>query len=259
VFRKTAWALIIALLLPGCDLIKSYFEGKEETQFAKHYVALFQARDFDAIEATIDPKLKDGNLRATLQQMADFFPKETPKSIVTVGLNTFSYENLTRTNLTIQYEFSQNWLLANVSLERSGDGPFVVAGVHVQPVSDSVQNINRFTIRNKPAIDYVLLAIAILNTLFVFASLILCIRTPIPKSKWLWIVFVLVGVVQFSVNWTTGEFTFTPISFQLFGAGLTRSGFYGPWVLAVSVPIGAIVFLTKRKKWLRAGIPSSPI
>jgi hypothetical protein len=85
---------------------------------------------------------------------------------------------------------------------------------------------------------------------FIVVSTIVCIRTPIPRRKWLWIIFILVGFGQFELNWTTGDARLK-LGIQLLGAAATWLGPYAPMILSVSLPVGAAVFWMRRKKWLR--------
>ena len=48
-------------------------------------------------------------------------------------------------------------------------------------------------------------------------------------------------------NWTTGEIFFTPLAIQVPAAG-ANAQFYGPWLVYVSIPLGAIMFLMMRKR-----------
>ncbi len=212
-------------------------------------LALFAAHDFDAIEAKLDPKLKDAALRGNLKQIADIFPPEKPKDIKVVGANTVSTSSSSQFNLTFQYEYTDKWLLANVMLEKTGN-VLVVKAVHVEPLRDSLENINRFTFDGKGVAHYAVFLAAILIPVLIVVSLVLCMRTPIPKRKWLWVLFVLCGVVQFSLDWTTGAFNINPLSFQLLGAGFFKPYPFGAVTIGVSLPLGAIVFLFQRKKWL---------
>jgi hypothetical protein len=61
----------------------------------------------------------------------------------------------------------------------------------------------------------------------------------------------LLGVGKFAVNWTTGQWGFMPLSFQLFSAG-AFAPLYGAWTLSISLPIGAIWFLLRRKNFDQA-------
>lgn len=82
---------------------------------------------------------------------------------------------------------------------------------------------------------------------FVISVLAACLRTRIAKRKWLWMIFIALGFVQFTFNWTTGGLGVQPVSMLLFGAGFVRAGPYGPLILQLAIPVGAIVFLAKRR------------
>ncbi len=41
---------------------------------------------------------------------------------------------------------------------------------------------------------------------------------------------------------------FQPIAFKIPGVGMVKMGLYAPWILKVSFPLGAILFLIKRRK-----------
>jgi hypothetical protein len=255
--KRLLVGLAIVLGLLACDQ-KAWFDKfvpKEEAAFAEHYIALFQAHDFDAIEAGMDPKLKGPQLRAKLEQLAALFPAEQVSAIAVVGANTVTSGDATRFNLTFQYQFPTKWLLANVVLDRRA-GALTVMGVSVNAIPDGLENINSFTLGHKPASDYIVLAFAILVPLFIIGSLVSCFLTPIPKRKWLWLIFILFGLGQVTVNWTTGGLNYAPVSFQLLGAGFFRVGAYAPWLVTVSIPVGAILFWLKRRRWLQsAGSP----
>ena len=94
-------------------------------------------------------------------------------------------------------------------------------------------------------------------------------RTKMRKRKWLWIISSsLIGIGKVTMNWSTGKlsliqetvnatgghsYNFDFLSFQLFGASAFAQP-YGPWILSVSLPFGAILFLLKRKS-LAGGTP----
>jgi hypothetical protein len=95
------------------------------------------------------------------------------------------------------------------------------------------------------------------EALFCLYAFVLCLRTPIARYKWLWVLFTLVGVTTLRFDWSSGHFAFVPLSAQfLFGVSATATP-YGPWVLSVSIPLGAIWFLAKRRS-LRAATTAPP-
>jgi hypothetical protein len=248
---RTIVGLVALLALVGCDP-KELFEKsvpKEEAEFSKKFLALLQARDFEAIEAKVAPNMKGAQLRPNVEKIAAFFPAEKPNDIQIVGAQTFANADTTQVSLTFQYVYPGKWVVANVVLEKKG-GDTVVAGVTVRPLPDSLENINRFTFEGKGATHYVMFAFAIIVPLFIVAATISCIKTPIPKRKWLWVVFILFGLARATLNWTDGNLNFNLLSFLMLGASFSKTSPYGPWFLSVSIPIGAIVFMLRRKEWL---------
>jgi hypothetical protein len=137
-------------------------------------------------------------------------------------------------------------LLINVARRIRPDGT-TIDGFNVQPIKDSLENMNKFTFDGKGALYYLVFSLAIAIPVFIIYTTVLCARTKIEKRKWLWLIFILCGLTNFSLNWTTGEWRFLPMQFELLGAGFFSVP-YGPWILSVGLPLGAVVFLLRRRK-----------
>lgn len=95
-----------------------------------------------------------------------------------------------------------------------------------------------------------MLALAICFPLLTLVSLVMCVRTKFKGRKWPWVLFILFGFGKLTIDWTTGAWSFQPISVQLFSAGMYSPGF-GPWMLEIAFPLGALCFLARRDQ-LRA-------
>lgn len=246
--RSLIFALsTFCLLLFGCDqaaLVKRFASPEDEAN-ARRYIDLLRQGKFAQIERDLDPSLVDSNIQDTLGRMAAMIPPEGPKSIKVVGAHTFRGPDVSRTNITLEYEFPSKWVLADVTTQKK-EGSFTVVGFHVTPIADSLENLNKFTLVGKGKVQYFVLMLAILATLFSLYALVLCMRAKNIKNKWLWVIFVLVGVGKLAVNWTTGEWGFQTIAFQI-PCGTASAQLYGPWVVAVSLPLGAIVFMLHRE------------
>ncbi len=236
------------LLLAGCDqqAMIEKFAPQQEVSKAKQLVTQLAARDFASIEAQLDTTLRTPELQSTLERLAKIVPTETPRSINIVGANTFSSGEVTNYNLTLEYEYSSSWLLTNVQLVRNGT-QVVVTGFHLQPEQTPLKEVNRFTLSEKGFLHYLFLLLAAVIPIFIVYVLRLCYKTPALKRKWLWYVFIAVGMIQFSINWSTGETSIQLISFLLLGAGFLSSGPFAPVVLSFALPVGAISFLAKRQ------------
>jgi hypothetical protein len=248
-FNKSIILGLLLLSIFGCsqEAMMERLIPKEEVEFSKKYLSLFQSRNFEEISKPLNPQLKTEKLQSQLEQVAQFFPPDPPKNIELVGSNTFKSGDKWEANITFQYEFPSSWLIASINLERIGDGDLIVNGVNVNPIRDSLTNINKFTFKGKSPIHFIFLVLVGFLPLFIIFTFITCLRTPIKKRKWLWAIFVLWGYGQFSINWTTGVGSIKPFYFQLLGAGFMSAGKYAPWILSISIPLGAILF------WIRKG------
>jgi uncharacterized membrane protein YqjE len=214
---------------------------------AMTYVDLLRARKFDDIDRAAIPSVRGPKLYAALLKMADTLPeKETPSSRKLVGAQVNTDQDGTTTNVVFEYDFSGKWVLANVVLLRK-PGSVSLAGLSVRPIPESLEEHHRFRLTGKSVVHYVALALAIVFPLLTLYALVACVRT---KTSWwkksLWGLFILVSIGSFTINWTTGETQLSALAVGLFGASATGA-LYGPWTLSVSLPLGALVFMLRRK------------
>ena len=240
----------LALLsLSGCDnsALIDKLMPKEEAQFAKEYIALYPQGKIDEILQKSDPNALNAQNVDVLKQIAGFFPPEKPIEIKLLGSNTIKSSSGAAYNFAFQYHYPSKWLQVDVGLTKA-HGQLLATGIYVQPLNESLEVSNKFSLQDKTWKHYSMFGTAITLPLFVLYALVLCIRTPIPKRKWLWIIFILIGVPTLSLNWTTGEFWLDPLRFLLFSAAYWMPSPSAAVIIQISLPIGAIVFLYKRKK-----------
>jgi hypothetical protein len=234
------------IILCGCDpeSMLQKFTPPEDEALATNYVALLQQNKFEQIEKDLDPSLK--GVQDTLVKMAKMIPSQDAVSIKIIGAQQVRNPDSYQINLSFEYQFPSKWMMINVAMQRK-DGISTIIGFNVYPLADSLENLNKFTLAGKSFFQYVTLAFAVLIPFFTLYALVLCIRTKMRKRKWLWIIFILFGLGEFTVNWTTGQWRFAPLSFQLFGAS-AFAPMYGAWLITISLPVGAAVFLIRRTK-----------
>jgi hypothetical protein len=251
------FCVLALIVLSGCNqssLIEKFTPPEDKT-IATNYIALLQQRQFEPIERDTDPSLKAILTPDLLEKMADAIPPQAPISIKVVGANSFHEDNVYQINLSFEYEFPTNWLLINVATQKKG-GTSTIIGFHVDGLFDSLENLNKFTLVGKNLLQYATLAFAILVPLFIVYTLVLCIRTKMKKRKWLWIIFILIGIGKFTVNWTNGHASIGLLYFQLLGASSFAPP-YGAWLISVSLPLGAILFLVRRNRLIAPVEPPS--
>ena len=111
-----------------------------------------------------------------------------------------------------------------------------LSAIHVNHIPDSLQATNTFTFENRSFKHYVFIMLLVAIPVLIIYAVFLLFRTPL-KRKWLWLPFILVEFVQFTLNWTTSAIEFKPFSFILLGVGMVTSSPYAPWMITVSFPL----------------------
>jgi hypothetical protein len=241
----------VLLSVTGCnqEALLRKFASPEDQATAKKYIDALRAERYEEIEAVADPAIQGPTLRGTLQQMAALMPDEEPSSVKLVGAQTQKNSQGTTKNLTFEYRYGEKWLLVNVATQRKGDA-LTLVGFNVYPQAQAVTERNEFKLAGKSAAQYLILTLAIAFPLLSLYALIQCIRTKMVRGKWLWVVVILIGVGRLAINWTTGAWELSTLYIQVLSASVLYDA-QGAMILAVSVPLGAILFLFRRQLPIR--------
>src|SRR5436305_2927483 len=89
---------------------------------------------------------------------------------------------------------------------------------------------------------------------FGVATAIRAYRSQI-RRRWLWILISLLGTPVTTMNWATGQVRTQTLRIQLFNVAVLKPGPHAPWFLSVAFPLGAFLFLSRRKKLLADARP----
>lgn len=246
-FKRFAFVIILLLsatVLAGCNATP--FIGslvpKDSDVFARQYIEMIRSGDFDAARRAMAPDSVSEDLGEHLKSAHDLL---TSGDLVGAELVKFHSPGKIFTSrrmdfLTYEIELSDAWATALVVVEGTGEDRSVL-GMLVKPASGSRMVTNAFTFSGKPLGNYAMLFTALLVTIFVIYTAVLCVKIDVNK-KWLWLVFILFGIGSITVNWSTGEIGTRAIALLFLGSEALRDGKNGPWMISFSLPIGAMAF-----------------
>jgi hypothetical protein len=247
--------LLLAVFLPGCNehplsdpygswVIDKYLPPQSDTA-DRAYIDQLRHGEFDTIERDFDPgRVDSSSFPAHLTKMTAIFPQGEPITVKPVGVHLNHGGDTLTTNVTYEYQFADRWVIAGIT---TNDVTHKILGLTVVQLSDSVENNNRFRLVGKSPLQYSIFGLAVSAIIVSLSAFILCVRTQGLKRKWLWALATLIGVEKIAVNWGTGQLTFGILAVYVPPALATREP-YGPWTLGACLPLGAIVFLYRRKK-----------
>lgn len=253
---RPAGVLLLALLgvAAGCtqkDLSLQAVPAADQA-LALTYVDFLRQRNFDQLDRVVDASVRGPQLYDALLKNAASLPEEAPTSRKLVRAQISTDPNGTRTDLVYELGFSGKWVLANVAMLRKPDSVALV-GLRILPEPESLEQRHAFTLAGKSAKHWAVLALAVAFPLLTLYALLTCLTTRLAGMKWPWVLFILLSFGRWSLNWTTGDTQFVPLSIGVFGASLTGQSF-GAWTLSLSLPLGPLVFLL-RKRALTAVAP----
>lgn len=240
--------LITSSTLVSADLSNDPIVPKTEAAYAKNFLERVQAKDLTFVKEQLDASLIEKINEQNIAEFANYFPSGKLLSTDLIGSQVNIINDAWQGNFTYEYHFEQGWALANAVVNRK-DNKLSVIGFNVYQTKASQKEINKFALADKSILHYLMLLCAVLIPVFIVITLVACIKTPIPRRKWLWIIFILGGISTFSINWTTGEYGFKLIQYQLLGSGVFTASEYAPWIIVAGFPLGAILFWFKREKW----------
>lgn len=234
--------LLLALLVAGCALPKA---DPAREAAADHIYKLARHGDVASLAAMASPAVRDELPTAMPQLQAQLYTSE-PTSARTLGwtLNRVNADAAYR--VARLYRHPEGEVQAVVTMVRTGDAPWQVNGLHVMRVSaaeraayDASVEAARFTLSDKSPVHYLMLMGAALSaTLSMLTAVVAGAR-----RRWGWMIGVLFGVCQLTINWTTGALFLQPIYVSLLAAGILKGlGAADPWFLSVAVPLPAILF-----------------
>jgi len=238
--------LVVAIMaLAGCDngdrLTRA--ADREETGFAARQLDRARHAEIKALLEVMAPELRRDGIEKDLRQIQSLFPRGEPLAVQLVDFRTHSTSRGVRTVVSFQYDFADAWVAAEVVLRTQGDD-FVVSGITVNPLDQPLQEIHRFAVRNLSGAHYVVMGLAGLILAAVSTALVRCLRAPLdPPRKWLWALAILCGIGRLTLNWTTGKVSLSLLYIQVFSLGAYSSSPYLPWIVSLSLPVGALMFL----------------
>lgn len=230
-------ALAMTLALGACSPPKA--DAEREAQ-ADRTLSRTIAGEFDALLAEAAPPLEDtATTRSQLAQAREALPRTTPPEGRTVSWRHETGTAGERYFLQREYAFPNHVIATETVMTKGPDGRWRVVGFHFNGATAAEAKAMGFTLAGKSTLHLAVLAAAAAVPLFILVTT----GFALYRRRWGWAILSLFGVMALQLNWTTGQWAFQPIHFNLLGAGFMKSGSaFAPWILTVSLPLAALLF-----------------
>lgn len=238
---------VLALLVASCSASKLEESAltPQERSLVRGALQDVSRGDSSTLSKKVDPNLAPKIAPALGEMRAQLPPPPLEVSFANANWNLTGG---TRTvNAIYQVEGRSAWALADVTLQTSS-GRTTITGLYIQKVAGGPREANSFSLTKASAAGWAMLAAMLAAVGVTIAAIFRIWRSGQFSRRWLWTFGSLIGLTTLRMNWSSGEVSFQPISFQLLSVSAFKSPIYAPWILAVSVPIVALIALLRRRR-----------
>ena len=229
-----------ACAAPSSAMIERMVPDAEDAYARTQIEALARGSTTD-LERDLDPSLRTAQTAEQMRAMVTAIGRRRIQGIEVIGYQGMNFNGTKRRSITYQLRLSGGWAVAQVASRTEG-GRRIVEGASVSQIPEPLQRTHAFRLSGKSLAHYVVLGLFLLVPLIMIYAAALVFRMPL-RPRWLWVLACVVGVGKWSLEWTSGQSWFNLINFQLLGAGFLRPSVYAPWVLSVSLPLGALYII----------------
>jgi hypothetical protein len=224
-------------------------EPADET--VRRCLELLRAGETGAAQACFAPDALPKNADEVLGQAHEALQIGDPVELQVVNRALAYTSKSGRTDTLVYHARGAAKALLIVAQTRETDGAPALVALRWEPAPLDLSERYPFTFSDVPPLYYSVLGLAVAIPIFTLYSAILCFRRK-PRRRWLWLLFILLGIGKLSVVWVPGPLNLeyvriSPLSVQIFGAGVMKVPIYDPWVLSVSFPFGAALFLWRQR------------
>ncbi len=238
---KTVTLLAVAFgaaLSAACGFLK---QPDDLDRDARVFMGMVARGQVDSAMRSLQVESSRDTLRSLLQQGHDFVSAYALDSAKLVGWNVVAMAETRSGTLTYEAHGGPGSALLTVGVARA-ESSSRITGFRWQAMAAPLADLNAFSLSKRSPAHYLYLVLAGLS---VIACLGGAVWAGVRGMGLPWVLLCLVGVGKATINWTTGQQAFSPLSIQLFGAGYFRPGLVGPWFVSWALPLGTIIMLLR--------------
>jgi hypothetical protein len=248
----TAALLSLPLWLQGQADVTS-MTPQAELQFTERVVDAVRRGDTKAVMTDMVPENRPSD-PGIVAKLGALFPKGTSQIEVTAWRTTIATGHIERTMIELVYDYGSAGLIRVQALLDKTNGALRLAGIDIRAFPAAAARANDFrlpTLWSDPR--WPLLALAAALDVLAFGTLILCLVNANIRWRWrwLWLLFIAAGLIRVNLDWVTLQYQVMLLNFMAPPAGFYRFAAYGPWVLSLALPVGAVVYWTRARRWAR--------
>jgi hypothetical protein len=237
---KRFLALVLCLpLLTACVL--NGITPQQDAELRAVYEKM-RAGDLAGIEAGFDPKYRHDTLPAQLAFMQGMIPPQAPK-VERLQSTAQTKDGITDYGAIYEYDYPSTAVLAEIQMRQDKTGHKTITSVQLRQAPVGIAHAFDFGLTGKKYYQYIFLFLMLLSPAFGVWGLVHLWRANDIKWKFLWALAMMIGFMQLTMDWRTGDLVLNIAAIRPLWISVDRFGPLSPWMLSTSLPVAAIAFL----------------
>jgi len=244
----TFWSpLSFSLFSKSIHMEKAF--PKEDT-FFKEYLSILQSGDEDKATSKWVSDQQVG-FRTLFKKLSPILGQAGPLKDVHLLEYEWKMDNGQRVRvMTYWVDFEKGSYIVNFTPKRQ-DENYLAEGLWFNDAKASFQDSADFDLAGRPIFHYLFLAAAFAVLLWSSFVAVECAFRQ-ERKKWLWILFILMGVMHLSINWLPGPWDQVNFHIEFFKVYLPMAGtyklpLYDPWRVFLCLPLGALIYSLRER------------
>jgi hypothetical protein len=201
-----------------------------------------------ALIARFSTEIPRDQAQAEMDRIQTLLPPGEPTSSRTTFMSATVGTGGNRLAAVREYEYPDHVVRSETTLLRqSSNERWSVEGFHINVASRAELAGSHTGFAQQTQLAKAVIVAAVIVPLFTLVTFWAALFWPGVKRRWLWLLMSAIGVMTVRVVLGTDQWEFSPLSFQIFGAGAIWSGSsFDSWVVSASAPLGALLFWITR-------------
>jgi hypothetical protein len=234
--------LLLLVALPLLAACQKSVSPQQDADLRAVYEKM-KANDLDGIEAQFTPQFRQPTLRQGLQYMQGMIPPDKPTVRILKGLSQPGPGGSTDFGALYEYDYASTAVLARVDMRQDKAGHKSITTVQLRQAPAGIAHSFDFSLTGKKYYQYIFLILMALSAGFGIWGLVALWRAPDIKWKFFWALAMLLGFMDLTMDWRTGDVILNIAYIHPFWIYVRKFGPLSPWMLSTSLPLASIAFL----------------
>jgi hypothetical protein len=240
--RSLSRLLLVLLCLPLLAACQKGVTPQQDAELRAVYEKM-RVNDLAGIEGQFAPERRQPTLHQSLQFMQGMIPPDKPTVRLLKGLTLANADGSTDYGAQYEYDYASTAVLAQIEMRQDRAGNKTITAVQLRQAPVGIAHAFDFGLTGKKPYQYIFLFLMALAPGFGVWGLVALWRAPDIKWKFFWALAMLLGFMDLTMDWRTGDVILNIAYVHPFWIYARKFGPLSPWMLSTSLPLAAIAFL----------------